>query len=350
MSSILVGNISVGGDAPMRINCNIGCNVREQYQEELCKILAIKESGVVPDFMMDLSLVSLETPLYKTIIDELNIPVGTVLSYLPFDKECGLDWECVKQYLLQLSKNGIAFVTIHFTADRDLLDEAKKNRKVPCTSRGGAMVLYDSILNNRTRNLYREHIGEIVSIAQQNDIAISLGTTFRSSNVFEACDSVHLEETRRQMEMCRYLQSKGVKVIVENSGHIGLDKLEEHAQRLQKFDAPIMPLGPIVCDNAVGEDHITAAIGGAFAGYWNAAHILNCVTRNEHSESAITVDVILEAIKTTKIVAHCINLTKGIPDDWNQEQKIDAKRAEEYTCIVGEHCTRCKNVCPLKMV
>ena len=105
-----------------------------------------------------------------------------------------------------------------------------------------------------------------------------------------------------------------------------------------------------MCDNAVGEDHITAAIGGAFAGYWNAAHILNCVTRNEHSESAITVDVILEAIKTTKIVAHCINLTKGIPDDWNQEQKIDAKRAEEYTCIVGEHCTRCKNVCPLKMV
>lgn len=350
MDSILVGNISVGGIAPMRINCNIGCNVREQYLEELCKIMAIKESGLLPDFMMDLSLASLEKPLYKSIIEELNIPVGTVLSYLPFDKDRGLDWECVKQYLLRLCKDGIAFLTIHFTADRDLLDDAKRYRKVPCTSRGGAIVLFDTILNNRTRNLYREHIDEIASIAQQYNIAISLGTTFRSSNVFDACDNVHIEETCRQLEVCRYLQSKGVKVLVENSGHIGLNKLEEHANRLREFDAPIMPLGPIVCDNAVGEDHITAAIGGAFAGYWNAAHILNCVTRNEHSESAITTDVMLEAIRTTKSVAHCINLSKGIQDDWKQEQKIDAKRAEEHSCIVGEHCARCKNVCPLKMV
>lgn len=350
MDSILVGNISVGGIAPMRINCNIGCNAREQYQEELCKIRAIKESGLLPDFMMDLSLASLEKPLYKSIIEELNIPVGTVLSYLPFDKDRGLDWECVKQYLLRLCKDGIAFLTIHFTADRDLLDEAKCYRKVPCTSRGGAMVLYDTILNNRSRNLYREHIDEIASIAQQYNIAISMGITFRSSNVFDACDNVHIEETRRQLEICRYLKLKGVKVLVENSGHIGLDKLEVHANRLREFDAPIMPLGPIVCDNAVGEDHITAAIGGAFAGYWNAAHILNCVTRNEHSESAITTDVMLEAIRTTKIVAHCINLSNGIQDDWNQEQEIDAKRADEHSCIVGEHCARCKNVCPLKLV
>lgn len=350
MSSIIVGNISVGGNAPMRINCNIGCNVLEQYQEELCKIRAIKESSLLPDSMMDLSLVSLEKPLYKAIIEELNIPVGTVLSYLPFDKDRGFDWERVKQYLLQLCKDGIAFVTIHFTADCDLLDEAKQHRNVPCTSRGGAMVLYDSIRNNRTHNLYREHIDEIASIAKQYDIAVSLGTTFRSSNVFDACDNVHVEETRRQLEICRYLQSKGVKVLVENSGHIGLDTLEEHATRLREFDAPIMPLGPIVCDNAVGEDHITAAIGGAFMGYWNAAHILNCITRNEHSESAITTDVMLEAIRTTRIVAHCINLSKGIQDDWNQEQIIDTKRADEHSCIVGEHCARCKNVCPLKMV
>lgn len=35
------------------INCNIGANTIAAYQEEKEKIQAIKDSGVIPDMMMD---------------------------------------------------------------------------------------------------------------------------------------------------------------------------------------------------------------------------------------------------------------------------------------------------------
>lgn len=350
MEDIKIGGVSVGDASPIRINCNIGCNTQEDLSEELHKIQQIKDSGMIPDFMMDLSLIRLQRPLYKDINEILGIPVGTVLSYIPFNKRAGLEWICVKEYFLQICQEGIAFLTIHFTADLDLYDQARKARLVPCTSRGGAFVLFDSLINNRKINIFREHIDEIAQIALKYNVVVSLGTTFRPSNIFDACDAVQIEELSRQIEICRYLQTKGVSVLVENSGHISLANLQNYANRLKGLNAPIMPLGPMICDNAVNEDHIVAALGEAFSGYWKTAHILNCVTRYEHSQAAITTEVILEAIRTARIVAHCLNLARGMEDDWKQERNIDEIRAREKSCIIGTHCNRCKNVCPLKLV
>ena len=342
--------LTIGGDSPIRVNCNIGCNKIEDIQSEISKIEFIQSCNELPDMMMDLSLIELEEPLYNYIKNNLGLPFGVVLSYHRFTKSNGYQWEDIRDAFLQLCYDGVSFVTIHFTADLDLLSRANQIRKIPVTSRGGGMVLYDSRINNRTQNIFRENIDEIANIALKHNVVISLGTTFRPGTILDACDSVHIEETLRQLSICRMLQSKGVKVMVENIGHITLDKIATHSKLLSKFNAPIMPLGPLPTDAAINEDHIANAIGATFAAYIGCAHIINCVTRYEHSKSAITQDAIIEAIRAAKVAAHIADLSRNINKAYLYDAFITNNRIKEHSCLTdSNNCTRCSTVCPLKL-
>lgn len=343
--------LSIGGTSPTRVNCNIGCNKPSDYEYEKKKLLSIKENGVLPDMMMDLSLVDLSSPLYNTIRDELKLPFGTVLSYHGFKKDYGLSWDVIRNNLLKLCDAGMSFVTIHFTADTDLLSKANIERCIPFTSRGGGIVLYDTILNGRKDNIFREKIDELIDIVLQYDVAISLGSTFRPGTILDACDNVHIEETKRQLLICKYLQKNGVKTMVENIGHISLDKLAKHAELLKEFHAPIMPLGPLPTDTAVNQDHIANAIGAAFGAYLGVTHVINSVTRYEHSHSLITPEVTLEAIRSAKLAAHIVDLSRNVHDVLIEEKRITDKRKNLHSCISdGTACIRCSNVCPLKIL
>ena len=342
--------LTIGGDSPIRVNCNIGCNKIEDIQSEISKIEFIQLCNELPDMMMDLSLIELEEPLYNYIKNNLGLPFGVVLSYHRFTKSKGYQWEDIRDAFLQLCYDGVSFVTIHFTADLDLFSRANQIRKIPVTSRGGGMVLYDSRINNRTQNIFRENIDEIANIALKHNVVISLGTTFRPGTILDACDSVHIEETLRQLSICRLLQSKGVKVMVENIGHITLDKIATHSKLLSKFNAPIMPLGPLPTDAAINEDHIANAIGATFAAYIGCTHIINCVTRYEHSKSAITQDAIIEAIRAAKVAAHIADLSRNINKAYLYDAFITNNRIKEHSCLTdSNNCTRCSTVCPLKL-
>ena len=348
---VLNTGLSIGHSSPTRVNCNIGCNSKDEYYTELDKLHFLKESGELPDMMMDLSLAEVESPLYLTIRDELELPFGTVLSYRKFDKRYGLSWEKSKAELIRICKEKVSFVTIHFTADVDVFQNAKLSRKIPMTSRGGGIVLYDSLFNHRKQNIFREHIDEIAEIALKYDIALSLGTTFRPATIYDACDKVHIEETYRQLNICKYLQGKGVKVIVENIGHISLDRLFQHAKLLQLFQTPIMPLGPMPTDYAVDQDHISNAIGSSVAACLGVGHIINSVTRYEHSQSYISAEVTLEAIKAARVAAHIADVSRQIPEALIKDKFITDKRANLNKCFADDtSCNRCKSVCPLKIL
>ena len=345
-TGLLIGNLH-----PTRTNCNVGCIDTSDYQTEFQKLLFLKDKGVLPDMMMDLSLVKHEYPLYLTIRDELGLPFGTVLSYQSFNKKDGLSWERSRASFIKLCEDQLSFITIHFTADVDILQKAEQYRKIPMTSRGGGIVLYDSILKSRKQNIYREHIDEIIEIALKYDVVISLGTTFRPATILDACDWAHNEETQRQLQVCKYLQKHGVKVIVENVGHIPLNKLEEHTKTLKAFNAPIMPLGPLPTDAAIGLDHISNAIGGAFASYLGIAHVINCVTRYEHSQSRISASATLEAIEVANLAAHIADLSRDIPEAVLEDKLITEQRSLQRNCFASEEsCTRCSFVCPLKII
>lgn len=342
--------LTIGSNSPIRVNCNVGCNSKTDIESELSKLKFIQSCNELPDMMMDLSLIELEYPLYKCIKDKLGIPFGVVLSYRRFTKSKGYQWKDIRNVFLQLCIDGVSFVTIHFTADLDLFYKARQIRKIPVTSRGGGMVLYDCRINNRTQNIFREHIDEIADISLKYNVVISLGTTFRPGTILDACDSIHIEETLRQLNICKLLQSKGVKVMVENIGHITLDKISTHSKLLNRFNAPIMPLGPLPTDVAINEDHIANAIGASFAAYIGCAHIINCVTRYEHSKSAITQEATVEAIRAAKVAAHIADLSRNFNEANLYDTMITNNRMKEHSCFAdSKNCTRCSTVCPLKL-
>ena len=342
--------LTIGSNSPIRVNCNVGCNSKTDIESELSKLKFIQSCNELPDMMMDLSLIELEYPLYKYIKDKLGIPFGVVLSYRRFTKSKGYQWKDIRNVFLQLCNDGVSFVTIHFTADLDLFYKARQIRKIPVTSRGGGMVLYDCRINNRTQNIFREHIDEIADISLKYNVVISLGTTFRPGTILDACDSIHIEETLRQLNICKLLQSKGVKVMVENIGHITLDKISTHSKLLNRFNAPIMPLGPLPTDVAINEDHIANAIGASFAAYIGCAHIINCVTRYEHSKSAITQEATVEAIRAAKVAAHIADLSRNFNEANLYDTMITNNRMKEHSCFAdSKNCTRCSTVCPLKL-
>lgn len=52
--------LSIGASSPTRVNCNVGYNSVVEYPSELAKLRFLKENGVLPDMMMDLSVIVCE--------------------------------------------------------------------------------------------------------------------------------------------------------------------------------------------------------------------------------------------------------------------------------------------------
>lgn len=339
--------LMVGGNTPIRVNCNVGINNESARTYEIKRLEAIFRSETLPDTFMDLSVGQLKKPFYKEIKERFDCPIGFVPSYLLPTNTVIQKIDAI-DIIKRLADDGISFLTLHLTASMDLYKVAKNNRKIPITSRGGCAVL-NQIKLSGSENIWRICLPEIVEIAKKYGIVISLGITFRSAGICDACDEAHLKETEKQLTLCRMLQAEGVQVMVENVGHISLDRLEKHSELLRQMNAPIMPLGPTPTDTAVGADHIAAAIGAAFMGYWGCANIINCVTRSEHAKSTFTIEETLEAIHSAKLAAHIVDVAKGINKDLDDIKYTE--RALEQSCLTGNYkdCTRCAQYCPLRI-
>jgi phosphomethylpyrimidine synthase len=83
-------------------------------------------------------------------------------------------------------------------------------------------------------------------------------------------------------------------------------------------------LGPLVTDIAPGYDHITAAIGGAVAG-WHGASFLCYVTPAEHLRLP-NLDDVKEGIVAAKIAAHAADIAKGIPGATDRDNEMSRAR------------------------
>ena len=340
------GGLAVGDKYPVRVNCNVGANSVLQMEDEHKRLNAILESDLLPDTFMDLSIGRYDNPLYKGIIHKFGCPVGIVPTYL-FNNPDQISKQEAITIIKHLADDGLSFFTLHFTATKELLEIARKTRKIPVTSRGGSIVLRQ-MLSSHKPNIWLSILPDIISIAKEYKIAISLGSTFRPAGIEDACDEVHVRETREQLQICRLLQAEGVQVIVENVGHISLNRLESHCELLRQFNAPIMPLGPTPTDCAEDEDHIASAIGATLMGYLNCTHIINCITRSEHSKPIFSIKETLEAIKTAKLAAHIVDVAKGI--NFDADMETYKKRAIKHSCLVGNDCNRCSFFCPLKTI
>lgn len=354
--------IAVGPGMLVKVNTNIGISSPSLLESELRKLSAIVTAGFFPDSMMDHTIVDLpRKQFYEYMIEEFEGPVGTLPHYLAFHPEKGIDKRELLDIAAMQAEKGVSFMTLHPTPTRTLYEKACKTRTIPTVSRGGGIIIRDMYMNERKVNIIAEVFPDLLAILAKNGVGLSVGSTFRPSNITEALDEVHREEISLQGEYIKAAQEAGVPVQVEGIGHIRLSQIQQYFELIAPYRVPMMPLGPLPTDAAIGQDHIVNAIGAAYAALIGGAHIINSITREEHTGGVPTEASILEGLKAARIAAHSVNISR-FPNIAAVDREVSELRARNYTCVVegglftrsaklqySLGCARCGEECPLKI-
>lgn len=200
---------------------------------------------------------------------------------------------------------GVDILTLHATAFRKDIRLLKGTQRIiPCTSRGGTMML--EILNaSGEENPYWSYFDDILDIAQHYNLTLSLGTCFRPASVYDCANNNELffEEMQRMGELVHRANSRSIGVIIEGIGHAPLNHIETIVKKTKKLchNVPYRVL-TVATDIALGFDHIASAIASACAVY-HGADMVTCVSRSEHV-GLPSIDDLSEAVITAKIAAY----------------------------------------------
>ncbi|AYL37167.1 phosphomethylpyrimidine synthase ThiC [Streptomyces fungicidicus] len=355
--------VLVGPGSLVKVNTSIGCNRAADLEAEVEKIREIARLGYQPDLMMDLSTVRLPAPLYRTASAELGLPVGTLPHYLCFKPRGGLDVPRLLDEIERQAEAGVAWMTLHLSPTREMYELARTTRQTATTARGGGIVVRDMLINNRVESVLAERFGDIAAILKRHGVALSLGTTFRPASTVDALDTVHVQELERQQLFYREARALGIPTMLEAVGHMRLGQIATFTRLLRgtlRYPGPVMTLGPIPTDAAVGHDHIANALGAGMLAVEGGTNVVNSVTREEHTGRVPTLDSILEGLRAARIAAHSANISLFPDLDFPAENRVAERRGANYTCVVegglfeksaqtrfAMGCTRCGNECPL---
>lgn len=369
--------IGIGKGLSTKVNANIGtssdyCN----YDEELLKMKTAVMAGA--DAVMDLSTGGDLDYVRRLILKECPVMVGTVPIY-----QAAIEWKkkgkpvvtMEKEFLFDVirkhAEDGVDFVTVHCGVTLESMERMEREGRIlGVVSRGGAFLVSWMRYNKKENPLY-EFFDELLDIAKEYDLTLSLGDGFRPGSVLDATDRAQIQELIILGELVQRAWEKGVQVMVEGPGHVPLNQIETNIllQKRLCHGAPFYVLGPLVTDSAPGYDHLVSAIGGALAAYYGA-DFLCYVTPSEHLRLP-TVEDVREGVIAAKIAAHAADLAKGIPKalerdramsmarwnlDWETQIKlaIDPVKAErmrkERPPSEEDVCTMCGEYCAIKMV
>jgi phosphomethylpyrimidine synthase len=245
----------------------------------------------------------------------------------------------------------------------------QQGRRGGIVSRGGAFLAH-WMVTHKKENPYFTYFDEVVALAKQYDIVLSLGDGLRPGAIDDATDRGQIQELIVLGELQQRAFAAGAQVIIEGPGHVPLDQIEMNI-RLQKrlcHKAPFYVLGPLVTDVAPGYDHIVSAIGGAVAAQ-HGADFLCYVTPAEHVRLP-SCDDVREGVIAARIAAHAGDIVKlGAKakqwDDsfssfrrqrnWDEQiaRALDSRKAAamraEAVPSVQDTCTMCGEYCSYRL-
>lgn len=364
----------IGKGFLVKVNANIGFSRGHSSQaEEIEKLKVAVDNGA--DAIMDLSTGSGIVQMRREVLSLCPVPVGTVPIY---ELACGVDKAFLDlseddfmAVLEQQAEDGVDFFTVHsgitLQAARAL---QHGNRVIKIVSRGGAL-LAKWMLHNSRENPFLSRYDDMLALAKDYNIVLSLGDSLRPGAVADASDRFQIDELSLLGELQQRAFSKGVQVMIEGPGHMTMDQIAANV-KLQKclcHQAPFYVLGPLVTDAACGWDHISGAIGGAIAAY-HGADFLCYVTPAEHVSLPDAEDV-KEGVIASKIAAHAADLARGTRSSLERDLAISSARAKrdwktQFALSIdpvkprkkrelsgaGEQdiCTMCSEMCSIKMV
>ncbi|MDI6808345.1 MAG: phosphomethylpyrimidine synthase ThiC [Candidatus Eisenbacteria bacterium] len=369
--------VGIGGGLKVKVNANIGtssdASSLEEEQEKLRAALSAKA-----DTIMDLSTGGDLGYIRRELLKKCPVPLGTVPIYEVAVEKVKNGSSIVKMSgdeildtIERQAKEGVDFVTVHCGVNLQTMEKTRSARRVAdVVSRGGAFLLEWMFFNKKENPLY-ERYDELLQIAREYELTLSLGDGLRPGAIADATDTAQVGELLVIAELVRRARSKGVQTMVEGPGHVPLDEIEANV-RLEKElcdEAPFYVLGPLVTDVCPGYDHIVSAIGGALAAY-HGADFLCYVTPAEHLKLPDADDV-RDGVIASRIAAHAADVARRNPAaiEWDMEMSKARKNLDwekEFTLSIDpekarrlrgsrppknpELCTMCGQFCAMKQV
>jgi phosphomethylpyrimidine synthase len=370
--------VAVGKGTYIKVNANIGIsNIKSTLENELLKLEAAVSAGA--HSIMDLSVCNDLNHLRnirKELIKKSPVMVGTVPIYEITCKVTSekkdifqINYKDILEVILKQAEDGVDFMTIHAGVTEEVIRKLNNDPRIGgIVSRGGS-ILAEWMKYNKKENPFFELYDDILDIAYEYDVTLSLGDGLRPGAIKDGTDRAQVQELIILGELVDRARAKNVQVMVEGPGHIKISDIEMNI-KLQKslcHNAPFYVLGPVVTDIAPGYDHITSAIGSTMAGI-SGADFLCYVTPGEHLYLPDIEDV-HQGVIASRIAAHAADVAlnkKGAEDfdnkmsiarknlDWNKmsECAIDRKKVEDavkkYDLLKTEKCTMCGEFCALK--
>ncbi|ABB14730.1 phosphomethylpyrimidine synthase ThiC [Carboxydothermus hydrogenoformans] len=324
----------IGAGLKVKVNANLGTSEnRCFYEDELKKVKVAIKAGA--DAIMDLSTGGNLDEIRRAIIKESSVPVGTVPLYQAAAETLNkygdisrLDPELLFDVIEKQAADGVDFMTVHVGVTREILKVLDRFPRVTeVVSRGGSLTIAWMEKNGRENPLY-EQFDRLLAICRKYDVTLSLGDGLRPGSIADATDQLQIMELMKLGELVKYAQNQGVQVMVEGPGHVPINQIEMNVKLMKRLcaNAPFYVLGPLVTDIAPGYDHITAAIGGAWAAYFGA-DFLCYVTPAEHL-GLPTVEDVEEGVIALKIAAHAADLARGNREAWNRDYEMSVARKE----------------------
>lgn len=369
--------VGIGKGLSIKVNANIGTSGDEADPEvELKKLRTAIDAKT--DTVMDLSTGGDISGLRRTVMENSTVAVGTVPIYQAAVEAVTnkggiihMTPELIFRAIEDHARDGVDFMTIHAGVTLAALERLRSQRRTTdIVSRGGAF-LATWMLYHKAENPLYEHYDQLLSIAREYDITLSLGDGLRPGSLADATDRAQIQELLTLGELAQRAKDAGVQAMIEGPGHVPLDQVETQVVLQKRLcnEAPFYVLGPLVTDIAAGYDHIACAIGGAVAGM-AGADFLCYVTPSEHLKLPSVEDV-REGVIAARIAAHAADIARGMKRaidtdremsrarkrlDWDRQisLSIDPTKAKAYRAdskpSSTDVCTMCGNFCAIKIV
>jgi phosphomethylpyrimidine synthase len=367
--------VGLGPGLKTKVNANLGTSSdASDLEEELQKVDAAIAAGA--DAVMDLSTGGDLDKIRRAVLERSTVPVGSVPLYQAAVRArrsgvgmVNMTADDMLGAVLDHARDGMDFVTVHCGVTREVAEHCRRaGRLADVVSRGGSFLMEWMSKNDAENPLY-ERYDDLLDIAAEYDVTLSLGDGLRPGALADANDAPQIAELTVIAELVERARSRGVQAMVEGPGHVPI-QLVESSVELEKslcHGAPFYVLGPIVTDVAPGYDHISAAIGGAIAGA-AGADFLCYVTPAEHLRLP-DVDDVREGVFALRVAAHAADIGKGVPGarDWDDtlsrarkalnwerviELSMDREKArafrEQSSPSDEELCTMCGEFCAIK--
>lgn len=341
MNEILIGSkvrnvnpvIMGEGHFPVIVS-NVGLSSdQDQFEIENDKIRRAISAGA--DVIADLSLVGDISMLQSRIVENLTVPFSAVTIYEVYQLIKKMNLKASPDIFINTfaneAKRGIDIMTLHATVSRKDINKIKNSaRVIPITSRGGTMMM-ELLLENALDNPFYSYFDDILDIAHNYSVCISLGPSYRSGSVCDCWhnEELHLLELQRMGELVKRAQAKGVGIAIEGIGHAPINRIPDLINQAKQLclNVPYRVL-TVATDIAMGYDHIASAVASATAVMYGADSI-TCVTRAEHVGLPFSEDV-EEAVIAAKIAAHCGYIART--GDLSKDRAMSVAR-DKYGCI-----------------